>query len=376
MVPADELLDRGVPDRVDTAGLPTVPAAELDHLAGRTDRWVAGGDGVPAALRARALVVAGRPDEAREALDAALAEPPTPQRVAAAVWASSRVGEPRHIEELEPELDALPRPFLLDDDVPLAPTAVLEGLLAASRGDLDRAAARLRDGVAEGDRRAPVWGAIARLELARVLASVRDDMAARGEQADDVEAERSGVLSAALMCFTAAGYRHMRSCAEDLSAGGSGIPSSDSDSGVAAPGRGLMVPSEDVSEWRVGFGVQPAVSVGDSLGLRVLHHLLLHAGRRVSVVELDRVASGEEPEPILAEDFAATDGAAARGAESLREELLDDRARTRVSKLIRRTIDRLGQAHVLAGRHLHACVSTGWACSYDPPAVNRWVLTR
>lgn len=368
-----DLLDRGVPDEVDTSALPTVPAAEIDHLAGRWERWVAPREDVPPAVRARALLSAGRVDGARSALGAAVAGPVTPQGVAAAVWTAARVGSPDHLEALAAQVAGLPRPFVTDGDVPITPTAVLDGLLAAARGDLDASAALLRDGVADGDRRAPVWGALARLELARVLAAERDDLVAAGGDPAAAEPERGAALAAALVCFTAAGHRHLRACAEDLARGGPGSPWPERLNGdVATPGRGVLVPGP---EWRVGFGVQPSVPVGASLGLVVLHHLLVHRGRRVSVVELDRVASGGDPRPQLAADLAAA-AAVAGGpdAATLGEELLDERARSRVSKLVRRTVDRLEDLHPSAGRHLRAHLSTGWACSYDAPDHVRWVL--
>ncbi|MHB1138174.1 MAG: hypothetical protein ACYC2O_04400, partial [Microthrixaceae bacterium] len=221
MLAMAELLDRGVPDEVGTTDLPLVPAAELDHMAGRTERWVAPDGDVPSALRARALLVAGRPAEARAVLGEAVAEAVTPQCVAAAVWTASRVGEPDHLSVLAARLADLPGPFVIDEGVPIMPTAVLRGLLAAARGELDVAASLLRAGVADGDLRAPVWGARARLELARVLASLRDDLPAGhgvgapaghgvGQSAAraEIESERAGALAAALVCFTAAGYRH------------------------------------------------------------------------------------------------------------------------------------------------------------------------
>ena len=379
MLAMAELLDRGVPDEVGTADLPMVAAAELDHLAGRTERWVARRDDVPSALRARALLVAGRPDDARTALGEALSETLTPQCTAAAVWTASRVGEPDQLPVLAARLAELSDPFVFDDGVPIMPTAVLQGLLAAARGDLDAAASSLRLGVADGDRRAPVWGARARLELARVLASLRDDQpetafdsGATGQDSPlaGIEVERAGALAAALVCFTAAGYRHLRANAEDLAAGrpAAGSPAHGAAGDVALPSYGVLLPG---ARWRVGFGVQPSVPLAPSLGLRVLHHLVEHRGRRVSVVELDRVASGDDPRPLLRADLSAP--RAGRGVDQLRAELLDDRARSRVSKLLRRTVDRIEVCHPLAGRHLRAHVTTGWTCRYEAPDHVRWL---
>ncbi|MHB1139204.1 MAG: hypothetical protein ACYC2O_09635, partial [Microthrixaceae bacterium] len=137
---------------------------------------------------------------------------------------------------------------------------------------------------------------------------------------------------------------------------------------VALPSYGVLLPGP---RWRIGFGVQPSVPVAPSLGLRVLHHLVVHRGRRVSVVELDRVASGEDPRPLLTADLATP--AEGRDVEQLRAELLDDRARSRVSKLLHRTVERIDAAHPLAGRHLRSHVTTGWTCRYEAPDHVRWL---
>ena len=52
--------------------------------------------------------------------------------------------------------------------------------------------------------------------------------------------------------------------------------------------------------------------------------------------------------------------------DGVRRAFRDDRSRSRVSKLLRRTIAQLDDASPTIGRHLAATVSTGHLCSYTP----------
>ncbi|MCB0954143.1 MAG: hypothetical protein KDB13_15765, partial [Microthrixaceae bacterium] len=72
-------LDRAVTDRLRTDDLDPPAAAEADFLSGRTDRWIGDEPTVHPAVRARALVVSNRPDEAIEVLESLVGCDFTPQ---------------------------------------------------------------------------------------------------------------------------------------------------------------------------------------------------------------------------------------------------------------------------------------------------------
>ena len=142
-----ELLDRGTPWAGEDTALPPVAAAELDALTGRWVGWIAARDDVHWGVRARALVGSGELDAARALLGERMADDAasgwTPQGLAAAVWAVSRVGPHDAAALLHTEIDPAADGFLADGEVPLAPVAQLRGLLAAASGDLDAAAETL-----------------------------------------------------------------------------------------------------------------------------------------------------------------------------------------------------------------------------------------
>lgn len=349
-----ELLDRAVPDRVDAGDLPRRLAAEVDHLAGRWRGWT--DESVPPGLRARALVQAGEHRRARAVLGSTTAWEGDPQDVVAATWAASRVGPPDALLRLAPEVAALGGGFLVVEDVPLGPAAVSLGLVGLGTGDLDGAVDELREAVAEGDRRAPVWGARARLELARVLWS-RAALAPDDPDADGEAARRA--QTAAATFFAATGHRHLEEECEAMTAGVA--------DGRARPFLGHLVPG---GRWTVGFGVMPAVDVDPSKGLLALRRLLATPDRPVPVVELAQVADGEATGAGVIPATTTVPDA----DDDLRSTLFDDRARSRVTKLLRRTVAQLTRAHPLLGRHLDASLTTGYACRYSPRDHTTWTL--
>ena len=317
---AVELIERRIPDVVPTRDLPVRLAAEIDFLAGRFEPWLhSSASGV--AVRARALVMAGAVDDARVALDALPSATLPPGELAAASWAASRVGPPPVVERLLAELAAAPAPFLIDD-IPFGPTDLFAGVLLASQGHLDASPGALRNAVVVGDARAPVWGALARIELARVLRCAAAVTASGDASAAD------SVAFAARTFFAAGGYR-----AQLARLGDDPV---DRVAGVG-PTMGTLRPGPS---WLVGFGVQPVVSVKSSKGLVALHHLLVNRQRPVPVAELVRMLGDEDGEATA------------------------ETTRTRTSKLLRRTIAKLADTHHLLSVHLDATVRTGLQCQY------------
>lgn len=360
------VLDRGVPDVVDTRSLPDRLAAEVDHLAGRTDRW-ATGTAIGPGIRARALVVEGRADDARAVLatlrPAGAGTGMDVQDLAAGAWAASRVGEPRVADALGADVpDGGDDGFLVVDDVPLGHRSYVRGLLAVTRGDLDAAEALLRDAVEQGDRRAPLWGALARVELARVRWTVTDLLGADDDRRSGVDEARRIALAARTF-FVAGGYRHLVS----TTAGLFGAPQAGDG---AEPRLGHLV--EQPTTWTVGFGSQPPVRVRPTKGLLAVRHLVEHRDRPVAAVELDRVIDGEDPGELAPDALLAAVAAGELAEEDLRPALLDPRARSRVTKLLRRTIDRLGDEHETLRRHLAGSVRTGYVCRYEADPAITW----
>lgn len=386
-----ELLDRGTPDLLSTDDLPATLAAEVDYLAGRAASWTRERPEVHWGVRARALVVGGDAAGARRLLAERVAgdggDGPagpdrrpvgtgvrgdrigddgsgwTPQGLVAASWAASRVAEPPVVTALERHAAALGDGFVLDGTVPLAPAPQVRGLLAAARGDLDPALDHLDAAVELGDARAPVWGAVARVERARVM---RSRALVDGSSRADVELR--GVLISARAFFAAGGFAHLDRVA-------AAVVEDEPAHGLASPGLGHMVAGP---RWVVGFGVAPPVAVDASKGLVALRHLVRNRHRGVPAVEVEQVLEGDEEAgaalaAVLDADALRAFGAdGERGADplaGLREQLLDDRARSRVSKLLRRTIVRLGDVHPLLAAHLDARVGTGHVCRYDGDGV-------
>ena len=226
------------------------------------------------------------------------------------------------VTRLLAELAGASSSFLIDD-VPFGPTDLFTGVLLASCGRLDASAAALRTAVAVGDARAPVWGALARTELARVLRCMEALPGTEGAR----DADR--VAFAARTFFAAGGYQaqlaRLGDDPIDLAAG-------------VCPTMGTLQPGS--SGWVVGFGVQPAANVRASKGLVALHHLVLNRARPVPVAELARVLGDDTVEATT------------------------ETTRTRMSKLLRRTIAKLADTHHLLAVHLDASVRTGLHCQY------------
>lgn len=355
------LLDRGVPDATDTAVLPTVLAAEVDHLAGRTQRWLDAGSDVHPAITARALVDELRYDEAAAEIarwtTASIGSWPL-HGLTAGLWAAARAGDESAVRTLAAALAGCGDRFLIDDGVPLGPAALFGGIAAAALGDADGALSQLRAAVACGDDRAPVWGALARLELARVV------LGTPGFDEDSAHAP----LFSAQMFFTAGGYRHLAAAAARLADPPSSVTG-------AEPGIAHLVPGES---WTIGFGVQVPVRVRGSKGLRALHELIARPDSSIPAVALDEMLSvppGSAPGGGAGRfDLAEIDLDALEPGvlDQLRGYYLDDRVRSRMSKLLHRTITRIGEVHAFLGRHLAESVQTGHACLYRPEHPVRW----
>lgn len=341
------LLERGIPDLVDTAPLPRALAAEIDFLAGRNEAWTATDRPM---LAARALTASGREGEALALLDAAEPDGLDPQELAAAAWVAARIGSTPTAVALLDALDLHPD-FLSTDHVPLGPRALLEGPLLAATGDLDAAQCRLRAAVEAGDARAPLWGALARLELARVVACA--GAVASPDDGDDHGRRVAQLVGAAGLFFRAGGHRALLERTQRLLDPGDPAP-------LGAPTTGRLRPGR---RWRVGFGVTGDVSVRDAKGLVALRHLVQHPGRSVPSLVLDRLADGGDPDDLgaLADAFIDV------GEAEIRARLMDDGVRSRMGKLLTRTIARLDDAHPLLGAHLRTSVHTGHSCRYEPP---------
>ncbi|MEQ8843110.1 MAG: hypothetical protein RIB98_19205 [Acidimicrobiales bacterium] len=351
-----DLIERGIPDLTDSARLGPVVAAEVDFLAGRHASWIEEGESM---VRARACVLAGDEASATSLLEAADLTACTGQELTAAAWSVSRIGSRPMAEALLEALRAQPS-FLVEGDVPLGPRALATGPLLASTGDLHAAADVLREAVVAGDARAPLWGALARAELARVMlcAEVVGDPAptGAGQTVDQL-------ITAAGLFFRAGGYRALLARTADLTHpdGGVTVP-------LGAPMVGRLRPGPT---WQVGFGVMGDVTLRASKGLGSIRHLVSHPGQPVPAAELDRLARGGEPDESLGRETIGDDASVAE----IRDRLFDESVRSRVGKLIARTISRLEDDHPLLGRHLHTTVRTGHRCRYDPPADRRviWI---
>ncbi len=373
------MLDRVVPDATHSDDLEIVSATEVDLAAGRVDRWVA--SSVPRGVRARALVLAGDPLAARTVLDGAvldgpvldgreagrLASPWGAQDLVSTIWAASRVGASRSLRDAArrslDRLDPAPvgpttgeQPAMVHEGgVVVGPMPLFLALLESIDGRADRALDLARRAVELGDRRAPYWGAWARLELARLAAGARDVSAADDGHVADLDREASACLGAATLFFRSAGHDHMALRCSELDRPPPLVA-------CAAPGLGHLV--RDGDRWWVGVGVQPAVAVAHSSGLEALAHLIDQRGRVVPAVEIAAVLDGSDRWDRL---VAETGDDPAAFAEQVR----DERARSRVAKLLRRTIESLSAQHAGLGAHLRTRVQTGYVCEYRDDST-RW----
>jgi len=346
-----DILERRIPDVTSTCHLPDQLGIEVDFLAGRTERW-ARCSTIGPGLRARALIVAGELDEARAVLDEFETANASPHELIAAAWAVSRVGSTPLAEGLLERVGQFGESFVVDE-VPLGPRGTSVGLLRSTIGDLDGATIALREAAAIGDARAPIWGALARLELTRVLrCAAAVGVGANGQSTLD-EAERASL--AARTFFLAGGYRSLLERTTHIA-------------GERVRGTLLIGP-----RWTIGFGVQPNELIGSTKGLVALRHMLANRHRPVSSIELIRLLDGGDVDEIvdlvsgdtlgqLAADEVADSEVEAR----LRKIFFDDSNRSRITKLLRRTISKVGESHRLLGDHLHAAIRTGHVCRYVP----------
>jgi hypothetical protein len=356
MEDAAHLLEHRIPDVVSTAGLPVRLAAEIDFLAGRVHRWRDPADHSTAAISARSLALLGRSSDARAALDLVDVPGSTIEERAAAAWAASRVGGPTVPSLLARFSDDASE--FLDDQFPVGPRRLYTGMLLAAQGELRSAIDELTSAVKVGDARAPLWGARCRLELGRVLRT------AEAVPIGDV-ARAAPVLTAARTFFGAGGYRWLSERIDELD--------------------GAVLALLDVGRptW-VGFGVQPEQEMRPSKGLVALAHLVVHEDRVVSAAELACVVDGGDPSGIAAMTSQAwTSGSAdlvvdpSRAMGSIRAVLFDEATRSRVTKLLRRTISTLAETHAVVGAHLAASVVTGYGCRYRPAgAPVTWRVSR
>jgi len=344
-----DLLERRIPDAVSTGDLADAVAVEIDFLAGRSARWC-DALAVSPGLRARALVASGHYDLARTLLDEFDVARVSVQELAAVSWAVSRVGPAGLARALLDLVESRAEEFLVDE-VPLGPTKSLVGLLRSTLGDLDGAVEAFEEAAFVGDARAPVWGALARLELSRVW-RCRAAVTERGAATEALGAAEQCTLAARTF-LTAGGYQAL-------------IERANHDAAVA----GTFLQGD---RWTVGVGVEPAVTIRPSKGLSLLHYLLANRGRAVSAVELKGVLDGAAASELAALASVGLLGEAdVNGSDvttELREVLLDDAVRSRVSKLVNRTITKVAKSHRLLGSHLASAVSTGYACQYAPAGV-------
>ncbi len=357
-----ELLERAIPDVVSTRDLPVPLAAEIDYLAGRTHEWETERPDLPESVRARALALRGETDCAREVLRAMDVSELNTQGLVAAAWAVSRVGPTELVDPLLTRMEEYRDDFLFAGDMPLGPRATVIGLLEATTGRLQPAATALAEAVLVGDARAPLWGALARVEQARVLCCTEAVSTAAPTPRSDLPTAAEHCLISATTFFRAGGYQSLLARIDGLCG-----PYPDGD-GLVAPTLGHLIPGP---RWTIGFGVEPQATIRKSKGLTALHHLISNRHRTVPAVELDRVVNGGDARAIADLATAGTlevleDGDGHELADALRELLFDEATRSRVSKLLRRTIVKLGDTHKLLGIHLSEAVHTGHACRYQP----------
>jgi hypothetical protein len=357
------LLDKAIPDLLSTTNLSPELAVEVHYLAGRTGASNLLLPSLPLGLKARDLLMSGELAEARFVLEQSVERPFSAQGLAAAIWTGSRIGSPELLQYLGEQLGQFDGEFVVDGEVPLGPRLLFSGLIAAAVGRLDEAADQLSGAARVGDQRAPVWGAIARVELGRVQLTMAD--LGYGE----ITHQRGRrTLVTARTFFSAGGFTHLASVAGSLMA-------HPSRADAAAPGLGHFSLRQS---WWAGFGVQPPCELRKGKGLLALQYLIENRGRRVPSVELESVLSGEAPQPIdltLVEQLMnVEDGQFPDSTSEIRAYLFDDRVRSRVSKLLSRTVKRITEEHVLLGEHLLGSLETGFACRYNPQSSIVWNL--
>ena len=160
-----DLLERRIPDVVSTDDVPDLLAAEVDFLASRHERWMDSPTAAPV-VRARAMVAAGAIEQAREIIDRLDLRRLTDGEALVAAWAVSRCGSASRAHDLLDRLTVVADDFVVDP-VPYGPVALGIGQLHGVLGQVDDALEALRRAVSVADGRLPMWGALARVELAR-----------------------------------------------------------------------------------------------------------------------------------------------------------------------------------------------------------------
>jgi hypothetical protein len=242
-------------------------------------------------------------------------------------------------------LDAETSEFL-DGEIPAGPRRMFVGMLHGASGDISRAVDELEAAVVVGDARAPVWGALSRLELGRVLRTASSIPVPGTRPAEPV-------LAAARTFFLAGGYRSLLGRLETAS--------------DPVEARLELGPPS-----RVGFGVQPVAEVKAGKGFVAIAHLVTNAHRVVSAAELAAIVDGRDASDVVAITEAllvGTDSDLDAGVDvggDIRSVLFDETTRSRITKLLRRTVAALSSTHRLVGEHLASSVVTGHGCRYRP----------
>ena len=103
-----------------------------------------------------------------------------------------------------------------------------------------------------------------------------------------------------------------------------------------------------------------------------MHHRIRNGQRRMPAGELDAVLQPDAERRLACLEADIGRAVESSGEAGLRALLHDDQIRSRVSKLIRRTVSRLGEEHRRLGDHLEAMVETGHSCAYAGGERVRW----
>lgn len=252
------------------------------------------------------------------------------------------------------------------------PTARVLGLLAGRDGDHETATARFDHVLAT---RAPgPWTALTRLHRARLLVEDRPSLArAEASRAAD-ELRRHGM---------AVRGTEADALVTELDLAGHGAPIA-----TLADGRWTLRHRAGSAEIPDGAGIRHLVELlqrpGQALDVLVLEGTpaglvdddasessLDHQARRSYQRRITALAPHAD-DPAAAEEltFLRRELAAGRYAPSTSAER--ERARVRVTKRIRRTVDRITEGSAGLGSHLSGAVRTGRSCSYDPTDGRPW----
>lgn len=104
--------------------------------------------------------------------------------------------------------------------------------------------------------------------------------------------------------------------------------------------------------------------------------LLDHTARRAYMRRLDHLKTSEEPEAEVERERSFLRRELAAGAFVPSSSAEDERARVRVTKALRRTIERVSEQSGALGAHLATSVTTGAQCRYAPSDGARWLVVR